>query len=227
MSQAPIHFYRDKLSGHCHRVELLLSMLQIRYQAIDVDIARGDLKRPEFLALNRFAQVPVIVDQGAVVADSTAILVYLAMRYGGADWLPADPLGAARVQRWLAAASGVISHSLRRVRLMTAEGARFVANDVVAESHAFLHVMEDELFGRLFLAADHATIADLACYSYVAHAPEGHVSLAVYPNVRSWLARVEALPRFVAMPMSRGPRLAGEVRAAGKGVGAWLRRWRK
>jgi glutathione S-transferase len=54
--------------------------------------------------------------------------------------------------------------------------------------------MDGHLAERTFLAADHVTVADLACYSYVAHAPDGGVSLEPYPNVRAWLARIEASP---------------------------------
>ncbi len=68
--------------------------------------------------------------------------------------------------------------------------------------------MEAHLSGRDFLAAAHATIADLACYGYVAHAPEGGVGLDAYPSVRNWLARIEALPAFVPMPTSPLPAAA-------------------
>jgi len=47
---------------------------------------------------------------------------------------------------------------------------------------------------------EHPTLADLACYAYVAHAPEGGISLTPFPQVRAWLRRVEALPRFKPMP---------------------------
>lgn len=200
MDKLPIIFYRDVLSGHCHRVELLLSMLGLPFEAIDVDIRRGDLLRPEFVALNRFSQVPVIVDEAMVVADSNAILVYLAKRHGDERWLPADPHGAARVQRWLSAAAGPIAYGVARARLVSIFQAPFNAREAIATAHKFLAVLADELKGRSFVAADHATIADLACYSYVARAPEGHVSLDIYPEVRRWLERVEALPRFVPMP---------------------------
>lgn len=202
----PIVFYRDLLSGHCHRVEMLLTMLELPFEPIDVDIGRGDLRRPEFLALNRFAQVPVIDDNGTVIADSNAILVYLAKEYGSAQWLPQDSRGAARVQRWLSAAAGPIAYGVGRARLVALFGAPFVAADAIALGHGFLAVLDAEMQGRTYLAADHATIADLACYSYVAHAPEGHVSLDDYPRVRAWLARVESLPRFVPMPRTTPPR---------------------
>jgi glutathione S-transferase len=203
MASTPIRFYRDILSGHCHRVELLLTMLQVPFDPIDVNIGRGDLRTPEFIALNRFAQVPVIIDEGVVLADSTAILVYLAKRYGDETWLPSDAVGAARVQRWLSAAAGPVTQGVARARMVAVFGAPFNLKDAVATAHDFLRVFEEELTGRCFLAADHATIADLACYSYIAHAPEGHVSLDVYPEVRAWVARIEALPRFVPMPRSQ------------------------
>ncbi len=63
-----------------------------------------------------------------------------------------------------------------------------------------LAFMDGHLADRGFLAAEHITIADLACYSYVAHAPDGGVDLAPYPAVRAWLARVEAQPWFQPMP---------------------------
>jgi glutathione S-transferase len=68
-----------------------------------------------------------------------------------------------------------------------------------------LRFMDEHLTGRMFLAADYATIADLACYSYVAHAPEGGISLDHYASVRAWLRRVEALPHFKPIPPSPPP----------------------
>ena len=202
MSRPPIRFFRHPRSGHCHRVELLMAMLGLPYETVDVDIPGGELRTPAFLALNRFAQVPVIDDAGTVVADSNAILVYLARRYGDARWLPEDAMGAAGVQRWLSAAAGPVAHGVAAARLAAVFGAPIDAPAAIARGHQFLAVLDAELAGRTFLAADHATIADLACYSYVAHAPEGGVALDAYAHVRAWLARVEALPRFVPMPAS-------------------------
>jgi glutathione S-transferase len=208
MSRTPIRFYRHALSGHCQRVETLLSMLELPYEAIDVDLANGAHRRADYLALNAFGQVPVIDDEGTVVADSNAILVYLARRYGDASWLPDDALGEAKVQRWLSVAAGQIAFGVAAARLVTVFGAKLDAAGAIARGHASLAVMEQELSVRDFLAGDHATIADLACASYVAHAPEGNVSLADYPNVRAWLERVQALPRYLKMPSTRAGLLA-------------------
>ena len=60
----PLQLYRMPISGHCHRVELMLSLLGLPYELIDVNLLRGEHQRAEFLALNRFGQVPVIEDRG-------------------------------------------------------------------------------------------------------------------------------------------------------------------
>lgn len=199
MATAPLTFYSFPLSGHAHRVALMLSLLEVPHHRVDVDLRQAEQKRPEFLAMNAFGQVPVIDDNGVVVADSNAILVYLAKRYGGGAWLPEDAAGAAQVQRWLSVAAGPLAGGPAAARLVTVFGASFDVDATLARAHALLSVMDRELALRDFLAGAAPTIADVACYAYVAHAPEGNVSLADYPHVRAWLARIENLPRFVPM----------------------------
>lgn len=98
------------LSGHSHRVRLFLSLIGAHAEAIEVDLANGAHKAPEFLKLNPFGQVPVLVDNDIVITDSNAILVYLAKRFGKTDWLPESPAGAAAVQKWLSVAAGEIAY---------------------------------------------------------------------------------------------------------------------
>lgn len=198
----PIRLYGFPLSGHAHRVRLFLSVLNLPHEVIDVDLPHGQHKQPEFLALNPRGQIPVIVDGDVTLYDSTAILVYLAKRYGGEQWLPSDPLGAAQVQQFLSLAAGEIFEGPNRVRL-----AKLFKRDLdYALAHqktlAVLELLERHLGQRDFLAAGQATIADLACYTYVAHVPEGGVDLAPYANVRGWIARIEQLPGFVPMQAS-------------------------
>lgn len=196
----PIKLFRHPLSGHAHRVELFLSLLNVPTELVFVDLANGAHKTPEFLAMNPFGQVPVIDDNGVVLSDANAILVYLAKKYDvSAQWLPKDPLPAAQVQRWLSVAAGQIASGPATARLITVFGAPYDAESTIARSHALLKVIEQELSKRPFLAGNQASLADVAGYTYIAHAPEGNVSLADYPQVRAWLARIEALPGFVPM----------------------------
>ena len=194
-----VKLYTFPLSGHAHRVQLALSLLNVPTELIEVDLRKGAQKQANFLALNPFGQVPVIDDNGTVVSDSNAILVYLARKYGNTDWLPSDVAGEAAVQRWLSVAAGLVAFGPAAARLVTVFGAGFNADEVIGRAHGLFKVMNAELSAKPYLIGSKPSIADVACYTYIAHAPEGNVSLADYPNVRAWLSRIEALPGFVPM----------------------------
>jgi glutathione S-transferase len=195
-----IKLYRHPLSGHSHRAQLLLSLLGLDAELVDVDLAAGEHKQDAFLAMNRFGQVPVLVDGDTVIADSNAILMYLATRYDDScRWLPTDPVAAAEVQRFLSIAAGALANGPAAARLVNVFNAALDHLQAIDTAHNLLNVLELHLDGRDWLADGQATIADLANYAYIAHAPEGDVSLVSYPNLRAWLARIEALPGFVPM----------------------------
>ncbi|HEV3427000.1 MAG TPA: glutathione S-transferase [Paraburkholderia sp.] len=191
------------LSGHSHRAQLFLALLGVEHELVPVDLAAGEHKTPAFLEMNRFGQVPVLEDGELVIADSNAILVYLAKKYERTDWLPETPAGAAQVQRWLSVAAGQIAYGACAARLNTLFNAAFNTDEVIARAHASLAVIDAELAQREWIAASHPTIADIALYSYIANAPEGNVDIGGYRHVGAWLKRVEALPRFVPFPQSR------------------------
>ena len=132
----------------------------ITVEHINIDLAAGEHKKPEFLAINRFGQVPVLEDDGVIVADSNAIMVYLAKKYGKTDWLPEDATGAARVQRWLSVAAGQVAFGPAAARLITVFGSKsFKADEVIARAHAVLTLIDAELQDRDFIAADRPTVA--------------------------------------------------------------------
>ena len=198
----PLRLYRMALSGHCHRVELFLSLLGLPYELVDVDMRAREHKSAAFLARNPFGQVPVLEDGDVVLADSNAILVYLEGRYAPGAWLPRDPVAAARVQQWLSVAAGPLAYGAAAAPVVALFGKPDDPAPMRDRAHQLLAVMEGELSLRPWLAGEQATLADLANYAYVARAPEGGVSLQAYPAVRAWLARVESLPRFVPMPQA-------------------------
>ena len=190
--------YHHPLSGHSHRARLFLSLLGIPHELVLVDLAKGAHKAPEFLKLNPFGQVPVLDDDGVIVTDSVAILVYLAKKLRRSDWLPEEPLAAAKVQKWLSVAAGEIAYGPAAARLITVFGASFRPEEVLTRAHNVLKQIDIALEQQDFIAATTPTVADVALYSYIASAPEGNVDLSGYANVRAWLKRIEALPGFVA-----------------------------
>ncbi|MBA3067835.1 MAG: glutathione S-transferase [Hyphomonas sp.] len=189
--------YYHPISGHAHRARLFLSLIGADVEIVNVDLAKGEHKAADFITLNRFGQVPVLDDDGTIVPDSNAIMVYAAKKFGRKDWLPEDAAGAAKVQRWLSVAAGLIAFGPAAARLVTIFKAPYNPEEVINRAHGVLKVIDAELEGRLWIAATTPTIADVALYSYIARAPEGNVDLAAYRNVDAWLRRIEALPGFV------------------------------
>jgi glutathione S-transferase len=201
MTEPQITLHGSELSGHTHRVELLLRALKLHYRFVPTP---PEVRRSQrFLSLNPLGQVPVLLDGGIVLSDSNAILVYLAKRYGaGSTWLPEDPVAAANVQRWLSIAAGEVAYGPNAARLMVIRGVPGDRDKAVAIADRLLRFMDKHLEDRAYLAALHPTVADLACYSYVAHAPEGGIGLDPYREVCAWLRRIEEIPGFKPMPAS-------------------------
>ena len=189
--------YYHPVSGHAHRACLFLSLIGAQHELVEVNLMAGAHKQPEFLKMNSFGQIPVLDDNGTIIADSNAILVYLAKKYRKSDWLPETPDGAAAVQRWLSVAAGQIAYGPAAARVANLFGRTINTEEVLGRAHGVLKVIDAELAGRNWIAAANPTIADIALYSYIARAPEGDVDLSGYTNVNAWLARIEALPGFV------------------------------
>lgn len=198
MSTITLHGF--PLSGHSHRVELFLSLLGLDATINTVDLANGAHKKPEFLAKNVFGQVPVLEDGDVTLADSNAILVYLASKYdANRSWLPENLVDAAEVQKFLTVAAGKVAFGPANARLVNVFGAGLDIDAAIATAHSVLAIMETHLEGREWLVTGLPTIADVANYTYIAHAPEGNVSLEAYPNIKNWLTRIEQLDGFVPM----------------------------
>jgi len=188
-----LKLYDYPLSGNCYKIRLMLSMLGLDYEKIPTDILAGDTLSPEFKQINPRAQIPVLVDGDELLWDSMAILIYLARRYGDERWLPRDPLAEARVMQWMAVSENEVLYGIARARAALWLKRPFDLEQCHRDAHAGLTAMEARLSNEEWLAGDEATIADVACYTYVSLAHEGKISLANYPGVRAWLKRVESL----------------------------------
>jgi glutathione S-transferase len=204
--------YGTLKSGHVHRVQLFLHLLKLPFEFVAIDMGARQNRSPEYLAMNRFGEVPVLEDGDVVLADSTAILVYLASKYDtSGSWMPREPVAAAKVQQWLSTASGKIAYGPCRARLVTVFGAPFDHEHAIDIATRLFEVLDEELKGHRFVLGEQPTIADIAAFSYIEHAPEGGVSLKPYPHIRAWLANVRALPGFVAMPATKAGLAPEEV----------------
>lgn len=197
-----IKLYDSALSGNCHKVRMLLGFLGQEYDVVPVDWAAGEMRLDWYTALNPRAQLPTLDDDGTIVWDSQAILVYLARTYDAfGQWFSDDPLIQTRVMQWLMLANEeVAALAWARVTVLMKQPRDRLA-ELQTKGRAGLAVMNAALSNNQWLAAtDQPTISDIACFPYAGMAEQGEVALADYPNVQRWIADIKALPNYTSMP---------------------------
>ncbi|MEP3895221.1 MAG: glutathione S-transferase family protein [Litorimonas sp.] len=200
--------YDYELSGNCYKLRLMLSFLGVDYETEAVDFYPGEQhKSPEFRQINPLGQLPVIEDEGLVLRDAQAILVYLAAKYDPSGlWYPTGaPAQLGQVSQWLAfadqftaTASAARLHDGLFYTQIDADAAR-------AGAHRLFRILDEHLFfteeqGQTWICpGDQPTIADIACFPYVMLSEEGGVSRMDYPAIRRWCDRFKRIPGFVVM----------------------------
>ncbi|HEX9138950.1 MAG TPA: glutathione S-transferase family protein [Steroidobacteraceae bacterium] len=204
-----ITLYDNLDSGNGYKIRLVLAQLKVPYRHVDLDIYHGASRTPEFLAKNLNGRIPTLeLEDGRFLAESNAILCYLAE---GTEFLPTERYARAQVLQWM-----FFEQYSHEPYVAT---PRFIARHLPADSprHAeipqrlargreALAVMEKHLTGRSYFVGDRYSVADIALYAYTHVAEEGGHSLASYPHVRAWLARVAAQPlhvRIIDLPTQR------------------------
>src|SRR5688572_2463705 len=145
MNPSSLTVYGVALSGHTHRVELFLHLLQLPYRRIDAPASVR--QSAEFRRINPLGQIPVLQDGDLVLADSNAILVYLAKRYApDSGWLPDGAVEAAQVQRWLSLAAGEIAFGPASARISARWGSTGMPPELMRSlAERVLGFMEDSL----------------------------------------------------------------------------------
>jgi len=192
--------YDLDISGNCYRVRLLFALLDVKHELQHVNLMKGEHREPPFLKLNPRGQVHVLDDDGTIIWDSMAILVYLARKYGNERWLPLDARPMAEVMQWLGVMENETLYGLGKARIICK--FKFPGNLEEAQTlgRKGLGVLEQRLASNDWLALDHLTIADVGCFPYVALAPEGEIALDPYPGVQRWVQRIKEQPGFIGMP---------------------------
>jgi glutathione S-transferase len=194
--------YGDRWSGNCYKAKLLLTLLDIPFDWVEIDVPSGATRRPEFLAMNPNGRVPLLeIAPGTWLPESNAILCYLAE---GTPYLPPDRLDRARVMQWLFFEQ--YSHepyiATSRYWIWYLKKEAEYREQLAAKrpgGEAALAVMERELGQRDWFAAGRYTIADIALYAYTHVAHEGGFDLTPYKHIRAWLARVAEQPGHIPM----------------------------
>lgn len=203
-----VKLYDYPLSGNCFKVRQMLAWLGVEYQTVPVDFFPGrEHKSAAFLArVNPLGQLPVLDDDGFLLRDAQAILVYLASRYDPQGrWYPDDPRLRGQIAMWLATADE-ITRTASAARLHDALGYHHLDIDACrGGARAVFRVLDDHLAEqasaglRWLASAPEPTVADIACFPYVALAGEGGISLDEFPALRNWVWNVRHVRGFIGM----------------------------
>lgn len=188
-------------SGNGYKVRLLLRLQGKSFVLKEHDITRGETRTPEYLAnVNANGRIPALeFDDGRVLSESNAILLYLAE---GTPYLPDDAWDRAQVTQWLFfeqyehEPTIAVLRAWLSVKGMPDYGKVLLPMKQEGAAKA-LQIMEDRLKDHNWLVGDGMTVADISLYAYTHVAEEGNISLAPYPGVRAWLDRIAALPGYI------------------------------
>jgi glutathione S-transferase len=192
--------YNVAYSGNSYKVRLLLAQLGIPCEIIEVDILTGESRTMEFLKINPNGRTPVLDDNGFVLAESNAILAYLAR---GTKFLPEDKKSWALVFQWLFFEQYSHEPYIATSRFWlqhkpeSAERAALLASRREG-GWAALKIMEEHLAKNDFFVRDYS-IADIALFAYTHVSHEGGFPLDDFPKIRAWIERVKAQQGFVPM----------------------------
>jgi glutathione S-transferase len=199
MKTSNLKLYDLEPSGNCYKVRLFCALAKIPLELYSTDFMAGEHKTAKFMAMNPLGEVPILDDNGYILRDSQAILVYLASKYGGEAWLPKDPAHAGKVMQWLSTAANEVQHGPGDARLVDLFGYKLDKATAIAKSNQLLPIFEAHLGKNQWLEMGRVTIADCACFPYIGLSHQGGVSLEPYPNIRAWIGRIKALPNYIPM----------------------------
>jgi glutathione S-transferase len=194
--------YHAQPTGNSYKVRLLLSILQIPYTAVEVDIFNGGNKSAAYRRINPLGKAPALrLEDESILTESNAILSYLA---SGTEYFPSDALLRARVLQWMffeqyshlpyIGVARFYLHLLRKPPPRDDDLAIWHLRGNIA-----LEIMNRHLASTRWLAAGAFTIADIALYAYTHVAPEGGFDLSKYREVQQWLERIESRPGYVPL----------------------------
>ncbi len=194
--------YDSPVSGNCYKARLILAYRALPYERQELSVSDRSNRDEMLGGLNPALRVPTLVlDDGRPLAESNAILWYFGE---GTPLVPEDRYERAQVLQWMFFEQYDHEPSIAVVRFWLVYSGRPEAfadrlEERTAAGYRALAAMERHLEGREFLVGASPTLADLALYPYTHLAPEGGFDLSGYPAIGSWLARVAAMPKHVAI----------------------------
>jgi glutathione S-transferase len=199
--------HQMQMSGNCYKIRLASKQLGVPLALKEYGLHDGSTRQPDFLALNPNGRVPLLVtDDGRTLPESGAILFYLSE---GTHLQPKDRWARAQMMNWMFFEQyshepyiAVARFWLKFAAKDQLEKKRHLVSEWHDKGNAALGVMETHLGKHKWFAGENYSIADIALYGYTHSAADGGFTLANYPAVSAWLARVAAEPGHIPLEES-------------------------
>jgi glutathione S-transferase len=193
-----VHSTMQSINGY--KVRLFLTLLDVPFELVELDMYGGEHKREPFLTLNPFGQMPALEDGGFAIADSHACLVYLARRYDPSNaWLPVDAQGEAKVAEWMSKSANEVHQGpwMKRAKIRRPDAIKLTDSEIDQRCDHILAIMDRHLGHRDWLALDRASIADVSCFGPISMLKVSNYDTDRWVSVTRWMDRVRALPRAI------------------------------
>lgn len=193
--------YMTPLSPNVRRVRITAALLQIDLQEITLDFAKGQHKRPEYLALNPNGAVPTLVDGDLVLTESRAIMQYLVSKRPESGLLPRDEQARADTVRWqfwdaahLSPQLGTLTfEKIIKPMLGLGQPRQDKVDEACTNLRRFGAVLDQRLDNREYLVENAVTVADLTVACSLMYAKQTDAPLGDFANIQSWFARISDL----------------------------------
>src|SRR3989338_7293928 len=157
-AQRPIQLYDFASSPNCQRVKVVLAEKNLPYESVPVDLRKGEQKKPDFLKLNPYGKVPVIIDGATVLYESLMINEYLEEKYPEPPLMPTDPAKKAKIRILIDYGISHLDSPYQKIRIESMkdekERNRETIENAKKELQSLLQRFERELGEQPYLAGD-------------------------------------------------------------------------
>jgi len=195
-----IKLYDNPLSGNCFKVKLFLVQSKIPFESIIIDVFKGESRKAPFLQINNAGKIPAIDDNGFILNESNAILLYLAEKYNK-NLLSENLDERGKIYSWILYNKTSVDPNLAKARAIkkffppekqNSKELEFLQSEGIKS----LELIDKHLSGNDFFVNNYS-VADIAMYPYIKLSYEGGIDIDIFKNITLWMNRVENTKEFI------------------------------
>lgn len=195
-----IKLYDNPLSGNCFKVKLLLVQSKVPFESVIIDVFKGESRKAQFLQINNAGKIPAIDDNGFILNESNAILLYLAEKYNK-NLLSESLDERGKIYSWIFYNKTSVDPNLAKARAIK----KFFPSDkqnskelefLQREGVKSLELIDKHLSRNDFFVNNYS-VADIAMYPYIKLSYEGGIDIDIFKNITLWMNRVENTKEFI------------------------------